>query len=299
MGIGYFTRPSGRARFMSAYEHAMRLLPEPRNIHDVETEFGCVRVYQFGVSHGSPIVLLHGRSGSTPTWEPNIGALSARHPVYSVDLLGEPGHSVQLVPIRNAEDQACWLDATLGGLELERVHLVGASIGGWLAFNQALRTPHRIGSVSLLDPANVLARFSGRILLGAAGATMPFVSRWVRPWFLNWIAGGIPVAKDDPVAHLIALGMQEYTSVLPAPPYPGDQQLRSIGVPVLALLAGRSVVHNAEHARQRAQTLIPRVEAELWPIASHAISGECAEQVNARILQFIDRLEIPAYGTSH
>lgn len=298
MGIGYFVSREGRARFMSAYSAAMDLLPAPRAIHDIETGFGRVRVYQFGTTQGSPIVLLHGRSGSTATWAPNIAALSARYRIYAVDLLGEPGCSVQMVPIRDGADQAKWIDETLAELKLDWVHLVGVSIGGWLAVNQSIHAAERVASVSLLDPVNVFARFSARVLLAATLAIVPFGSRSTRKWFLDWIGGGASVPDDDPIAHLIEIGIQEYRLAQPAPEYPSDSELRSMTMPVLALIAGRSVVQNPEQAMCRAKALIPEAEVELWHTASHAISGECAEQVNARIQRFVDDHSTPVIGHS-
>lgn len=290
MGVGHFTSPEGRARFVAAYQVAMRALPEPSGEHDIETGFGCARVYRFGRSPGTPVVLLPGRTGTTAMWAPNIAALAEHHAVYSVDLLGEPGRSVQTVPIRDGRDQARWLGAVLAGLDFEGVHLVGVSIGGWLAFNQALRSPERIVSVSLLDPANVLARFSLRMML-AAVAALPFAPQRAREHFLSWISGDTPVADDDPTARVIAAGMREYKLALPAPAYPSDNDLRSMTVPVLALIGGRSTVHDPWKAVHRARALLPDAEAELWPEASHAISGECAERVNARLRKFIEDIE--------
>jgi hypothetical protein len=37
----------------------------------------------------------------------------------------------------------------------------------------------------------------------------------------------------------------------------------------------------------RAQSLIPGVQAEPWPEATHAMAGHCASRVNARVLRFI------------
>jgi hypothetical protein len=36
--------------------------------------------------------------------------------------------------------------------------------------------------------------------------------------------------------------------------------------------------------------LVPRGEAEVWAEATHAISGEAPDRVNARILRFVDQL---------
>lgn len=51
--------------------------------------------------------------------------------VYALDLLGEPGKSVQERPIASYADQAIWLEQTLAALSEERFHPVGISFGGW------------------------------------------------------------------------------------------------------------------------------------------------------------------------
>ena len=65
-----------------------------------------------------------------------------RRTVYSIDLLGEAGLSVQHKPIAGPDDDARWLDETLSGLGLEQAHLLGVSIGGWTAVNYAARRPN-------------------------------------------------------------------------------------------------------------------------------------------------------------
>ena len=56
---------------------------------DRYVEVGGVRTrfWQAG-SQGSPVILLHGIGCSVMEWEANIAALTARHRVYAVDLLG-------------------------------------------------------------------------------------------------------------------------------------------------------------------------------------------------------------------
>ncbi|GAA2110640.1 hypothetical protein [Actinomadura alba] len=53
--------------------------------------------------------------------------------------------------------------------------------------------------------------------------------------------------------------------------------------------AGRQ--HAPRAALTRAEALIPQIQAELWPEATHAISGQFANEVNARILRFIEDLD--------
>ncbi|WP_228000235.1 alpha/beta fold hydrolase [Nocardia australiensis] len=281
-----FRSPQARTEYDRAYQAGLRALPEPDEIHDVPTKFGLVRAYRFGQAEGAPMVLLPGRAGTAVMWRPNIEAFARRHPVYAVDLLGEPGRSTQTASIRDASDQAAWLDAVLAALGLTGVHLVGVSFGGWLACNLAVRSPARVASCSLLDPVATLAGFPAMLLLRTTLTLLPVISRWARPAFLSWISGGIEVPKDDPVAKVINAGIRDFSIALPTPKPFTDEQLRSIRVPVLAIIAGRSVIHNPSAAHARA-ALIPHVQAELWPTATHAISGECAAEVNERVLRFI------------
>ena len=58
-----------------------------------------------------------------------------------------------------------------------------------------------------------------------------------------------------------------------------DDQLRSLDIPVLAFIAGRSVMHDAKRAAARARNLLPNGQLELWPDASHAINGEYPDEI--------------------
>ncbi|MFF5264311.1 alpha/beta fold hydrolase [Actinomadura viridis] len=289
MKLGRFTSAEGRAAFDTAYDAGLRTLPEPAESTDVPTAFGRVRAYRFGDAPGIPLVLLHGRGATAISWEPNIAPLAERLRVYAIDLLGEPGRSVQTAPIQDAEDQAAWLAETLDGLGIEAAHLVGTSIGGWLACNLALHRPEKVASLSLLDPAATFARFPMGMLLRTIPVLVPFTANWATPRFMRWIDGQGHLPGDDPMALIISTALQYYRPALPAPRLFTDDQLRSLIVPTLVLIAGRSVVHDPRRAVQRAEALVPNVQAELWPEATHTITSQCAEEVNARIVSFTSK----------
>ncbi|MGW4409761.1 alpha/beta fold hydrolase [Nonomuraea sp. NPDC004702] len=290
--LGHFRDAPAFARYRNAYDDAMAQLPEPAEIHDVVTGFGSVRVYRFGGGgDGVPLLLLPGRTSATPMWEANLAGLVARRPVYTVDLLGEPGLSVQTRAFDGAADQATWLAELLDRLGLARVHLVGVSIGGWSAFHLALRVPERIASVSVLDPANLFGRITWKVVVFSLGSVVPFFPESWRRKLLSWISGGADASADEPVANLISAGMRDFTAFLPPPAYPADDQVAGLGVPVLALIAGRSIIHNPRKAALRARRLLARGVVELWPDASHALNGEFPDRVNTRVLAFADEVD--------
>jgi pimeloyl-ACP methyl ester carboxylesterase len=294
MRLSGFTSPHARAEFDAAYDRGLAALPEPAGQWDIPTGFGTARVYRFGQAgddRATPMVLVPGRAGTVVMWEPNLATFVAHRPVYALDLIGEPGRSEQTAPIRDGADQAAWLDTVLATLNLPAAHLVGYSIGGWLAANLAVRHPKRLTSLTLIDPVQTFARLPIALLARTALTVVPGIRARARKSFLRWVSDNATIDPDDPVANVIDEGLHTYRIALPAPRVFTDAQLRSIPVPVLALIAGRSVMHDANRAVARARALIPDVRAELWPSATHAIAGESAADVNARVLKFLDETE--------
>jgi pimeloyl-ACP methyl ester carboxylesterase len=289
--LGRFASPQAEREYDAVYERGLAALPEPTGQRDITTAFGTARVYRFGSGPAVPAVVLPGRAGTTVMWAPNLPAWSRRGPVYAVDLIGEPGRSRQTASIRDGADQAAWLAETLDALGHETVHLVGYSFGGWLAANYVARAAKGLASLTLIDPVRTFGEFPVSLLARTTLALVPGVRRWGRPAFIRWISGGAQVAPGDPVATVIEAGMRTYRIGLPTPELLTDAQLRSIAIPVLALIAGESVIHDGAKAGARARALLPDARVEVWPAATHAIAGESAAEVNERVLTFLDEVD--------
>ncbi|ALG13594.1 alpha/beta fold hydrolase [Kibdelosporangium phytohabitans] len=287
MGTSRFTSPQAQSDYYRAYDAGLRTLPPPAGEHDVETDYGIAKVYRFGDADGEPIALLPGRAGTPIMWRADLTGLMEHHPVYAIDPIGEAGRSTQTASIDTTQDHARWLDQTLDRLELGRVHLVGVSFGGWLAGNLAVWKSSRLASVSVLDPANTFGRFPPTLIIRSLLGMLPVISHWARPAFMRWISGSDRMPENDPVSDVIAAGLHHHRVRTAMPAYFRDEQLRSISVPMLALIAGRSVIHHPAAAHARAQRLVAGIQAELWPDATHSISAESPVEVNERVLRFI------------
>jgi pimeloyl-ACP methyl ester carboxylesterase len=298
--VGHFRSAAAFEHFLAAYRAGMAGLPQFSELSDVSTSFGSVRAYRFDGPGGSggqersdpgevsrpPVLMLQGRNASTSVWRANLSGVLEGHTAYCVDLLGEAGLSVQNRPITGPEDQAQWLDEALAGLGLDVVHLMGVSTGGWTATNCAVRRPGRFASLTLLDPAMTFARIPVKTALMSIGLFAPGVPEAVRRYVLRWIAGGADADDSVPEAVLIAAGSSDFVlrSAMPAPFT--DDQLRSLDIPVLAFIAGRSVIHDAKRAAARARNLLPNGRIEFWVDASHAINGEYPDEIAAASHRF-------------
>jgi pimeloyl-ACP methyl ester carboxylesterase len=281
--VGY----DGLGHYLEAYRAAVTALPPFDAQTDVGTSFGAVRVYRFdGQAGGTPVMLLPGRFASTSMWRANLPGLLKDRTVFGVDLLGEAGLSVQDKRIANADDQAQWLDELLVGLGLTQVHILGASIGGWAAVNYAARKPGRVASLVLLDPVQTFARIPIGTMLSGAAMMSPAVPEGLRRRFLSRISGGAHVDDAAPEVALIAAAMVDFVLRLPPPKLITDHQLRALNVPVLALLAGRSVMLDATRAAAKARKCLSHGQVEVWDDATHAINGEFPERITERVQRF-------------
>jgi pimeloyl-ACP methyl ester carboxylesterase len=294
--VGHFTSAAGQDRFLAAYDKAMQVLPAPEQTLDLRTQFGVVRVYRFTSSASTgrvPMVLLPGRASASPIWGDNLPTLLRQAPIYTVDLLGEPGMSIQSRPITSAADQAQWLHQVLAQLPEPQLDLLGVSIGGWTATNLAVHDPRKIRSVILLDPVFVFGPISIAAIIRSIPASVGWLPKSWRDNFNSWTANGAPV-EDVPAAEMIEAGMQSYALQLPSPQQITEQQLSNLSLPVLAILAGKSRMHDSRAAAAVGERALRAGQVSVYPDASHAINGEYPEQIAEDIEQFRLRLTLNA-----
>ena len=112
-----------------------------------------VRVHLLGGGDGEPVLYLHG-AGVTNAWLPFHERLSEHCRLLAPDLLGF-----------GATDRPDWLDDIrdyvvhcldlLDTLGLQRVHVAGLSLGGWIAAELAVWASHRLKSLTLIDAAGL------------------------------------------------------------------------------------------------------------------------------------------------
>lgn len=121
---------------------------------------------------GSPMVLLHGVNSSWRVWQGLFPRLEAEHEIWAPTLAGHRGGAP--VPPGRQVDARYLLDALEAGMDevgFAEAHLVGNSLGGWLAL--ALAARGRGLSVTAFSPAGAWRRrrdfelTRAKMLLGA------------------------------------------------------------------------------------------------------------------------------------
>ncbi len=107
-----------------------------------------------GSGAGPPILLLHGSPGSAGDFVRLLPPLARKRRVIAPDLPGF-GASEREVPDYSARAHAAYVAALLDELSVERVHVLGFSMGGAVALELAALQPERVLSLTMLASIGV------------------------------------------------------------------------------------------------------------------------------------------------
>ena len=107
------------------------------------------------VGSGAPLVLIHGLGATRAIWRPQIDRLAAERDVIALDMPGF-GESPVLDETPTPWALAAAISRLLGELGVERPHVAGNSLGGWVALEMA--KAGEVESVCLISPAGLWRR---------------------------------------------------------------------------------------------------------------------------------------------
>jgi 2-hydroxy-6-oxonona-2,4-dienedioate hydrolase len=131
------------------------LMETPLAVRSVDAGGVATRVLEAG--SGPPLVLLHGTGGHLEAYARNVARLARSFRVIAYDMVG---HGFSDCPDRpyTLDIHADHLAALLAALGIERAHLSGESLGGWVAAWVAANRPELVDRLILTTPGNVTAK---------------------------------------------------------------------------------------------------------------------------------------------
>ncbi|MDH2414377.1 alpha/beta hydrolase [Nocardioides sp. CER19] len=102
------------------------------------------------------VIFLHGTSGHLEAFTRNLRAHGARYRCHAIDMLGhgytgKPDYAYEIPRYRDH------LLAYMDALGIEKAHIVGESLGGWVGGRTAIDNPDRIASLQLLCAGGTVA----------------------------------------------------------------------------------------------------------------------------------------------
>ena len=268
--MSIYTSEYGGRLVRERYEQQLAAWPVPVQRHTLDTSFGRTFVLSCGDDTAPPVVLLHGSGANTSVWLDGIDLLAAGHRVVLLDLLGEPGLSDPVRLDLTTGDTADWLGECLDSLRVGPAAFAGLSLGAWTAADFAVRRPERVERLALLCPAGIGRQTIGKVapafllnLLGARGRRRSAE-----------IVTGLDAREHPEVFAEISRTFEHFRPRTERFPVFDDETLRSLTMPVLAVLGGRDRVFDPVETERRLHALVRDVRVHVVPTAGHALLGQ-------------------------
>jgi pimeloyl-ACP methyl ester carboxylesterase len=240
-----------------------------------------VRVQSAG--EGPPLLYLHGAGGVS--WLPGHTALAERcrlivpeHPNWGEDELADGLESI--------DDLVYFYLDFLDALGLERAHLAGHSLGGWLAAEIAVAHPERLWTVTLIDAAGLwLPDCPMPDLFAMSPAETARLGNYAPVVAEAAIAAGAtPDARAAQARARTAFARIAWNPYLHNPRLP--VRLRRVRLPALVVWGEEDRVIPPAYADEYAR-LLPDVRVVRFPACGHSPAREKPAELANAMLTFL------------
>jgi 4,5:9,10-diseco-3-hydroxy-5,9,17-trioxoandrosta-1(10),2-diene-4-oate hydrolase len=125
------------------------------------TKVGGLTVHYHEAGSGYPLVLLHGAGPGVSAWSNFSGNLPAYSEHFRTFLIDQPGFGGSEAPAEYDRHYLSWTAAMLAGFlddqGLDKVHLIGNSLGASVVVRFALDFPDRANRLVLMGPGSALS----------------------------------------------------------------------------------------------------------------------------------------------
>ena len=238
----------------------------------------------------TPVLFLHGFGGDLDNWLFNLDAVGAAAPVIALDLPGHGQSDARLPGGATLAELAGFVLHFLEIIGVERVHVVGHSMGGAIAAQMALAAPQRVASLVLIATAGLGAEINTGYTEGFVAAA---TRRELKPVVEQLFADPTLVSRqmiDDVLKYKRLDGVSQVLAQLAATLFGGGRQaeqpvvqLAGSGVPMTLVWGSEDRIIPAAHAANAPAGAKVQVQGG----AGHMVMMEKAGEVNALILAHV------------
>jgi pimeloyl-ACP methyl ester carboxylesterase len=243
---------------------------------------------------GDPIVFLHGFATDLHLWDDQVPVLAPKYRVIRYDLRGFGRSAASAEPYSHAGD----LKALLDHLGLERVVLVGLSLGGGAAINFAIEHPDAVRGLVLVDSTLGGFAWSPSFTTDQAAIRKAAIDGGAEAARARWLSLAIfgPALENPKSADRVRAQVRGYSgwhwlNPDPGRPFtpPAIQRLAAITAPTLVVLGERDTPDFHAIASTLEQGIAGAKKVTI-PGAGHIANVEAPERFNEILVEFLDRL---------
>ena len=240
---------------------------------------------------GAPLLFLHG-GGGAGIWLPCMAQLAKKFDVIAPE---HPGFGDSDTPpwLDTIEDLANFYLDFLDQLDLRGVHLIGSSLGGWVAAELAVRNATRLASLTLIGAAGIHLKDVEQV-----DTFLSNDEQRIRDLFHDQdLAEAVIAGSERPELEDAALKNRMMTAKLSWQPRNHDPHLRKwlhrIKVPTLLVWGDHDRLFPKEYALAY-QRLIPGAKVVIIPNCGHLPHVEKGDEFAAELETFIGAMRIAA-----
>jgi pimeloyl-ACP methyl ester carboxylesterase len=239
-----------------------------------------------------PIVFVHGVGLNYEIWQPQLDFFKD-YSNLSYDILGHGKSSLtkQNISFNDFSDQLIEL---INELKIEKIHLVGFSIGSLIARNFAVRYSDRLRSLILLGSIYKRSEQQQKIVnerFNQAKKELKLSRQALKRWFTDKYLENNPDTYEKISSILSGNNMANFLKVYELfVKHKNDEDFKKIQAKTL-VMTGEHDIGSTIEMSQQLNNIIKDSELKIIKDGKHLCGIECADEVNLSIKNFIEKYE--------
>jgi len=238
----------------------------------------------------TPIVFVHGVGLTYEIWQPQLDFFK-NYSTLSYDILGHGKSSLTKQNI-NFDDFSKQLIELIDELEIDKIHLVGFSIGSLIARNFATKFNDRLQSLILFGSIYKRSEQQQKIVnerFNQAKKELKLSKQALKRWFTDKYLKNNPDTFDKISSILSSNNMEYFLKTYELfVNHKNDEDFEKIKVNTL-LMTGEYDIGSTIEMSQELNKVIKNSELKIVKDGKHLCGIECADEVNLNIKSFIEK----------
>ena len=237
-----------------------------------------------------PIVFVHGVGLTHEIWDPQLDFFNNRSTL-SYDILGHGKSSLNKEKI-SFDDFSDQLINLIDELNINKIHLIGFSIGSLIARNFATRFNDRIQSLILLG--SIYKRSNEQQMIvnqryEQAKKELKLSRQALKRWFTDKYLENNPGIYEKISSILSSNNMQNFLKVYELfVKHKNEEDFKKIKVNTLVMTGEHDIGSTVEMSKEL-NNILQNSQLEIIKDGKHLCGIECADEVNLAIKKFIEQ----------
>lgn len=241
----------GKDQVLNFYKHIISKWPVEMESINIDTDYGQTHIIRSGIESKPKLLLLHGTGSNSASWMKDVITYSKDFDVYCVDIPGEAGLSSNDRFSLNRDCFNAWIDQVITHLNLNKVSIIGQSLGGWIGLNYSIFKPEKIASLSLISPSGIIEAKFGYFL---SFVFYSLLGKWGQNRIKRMIESEFELTGD--AKEFFMLTLHHFIYRTERPELFNDEELKRLSIPLYYIGGLKDPLLNTRKTADRLMKLV-------------------------------------------